>query len=78
MSIDMDFNANGALQALIKAAVNLKLRAQIKVSFFFAWAIPIALTGLAIPSHYNEIFFGSGSALAVTGVIALIASLFMP
>lgn len=74
---DMAFNADTALNALIQAAVKLKLRAQIKVSFFFGWAIPIALTALTLPTPHNQIFLYVASALAVTGVIALVVSLFM-
>ncbi len=73
----MAFNADAVLKALIQAAVKLKLRAQIKVSFFFGWAIPIALTGLTLPAPHNQIFLYVASALAIIGVIALVVSLFM-
>jgi hypothetical protein len=69
--------ANAIITKLIDAAVELKLRTQIKVSFFFGWSIPIALTGHALPFPYSEVFYGAGSALAVLGVGALFASLFM-
>jgi hypothetical protein len=74
----MAFDPDAVLKALINAAVKLKLRAQIKVSFLLGWAMPIALTGLKLPSPYNQIFLGAGSVLAVLGVIALVVSLFMP
>jgi hypothetical protein len=77
LAADMAFNADAVLKALIQAAVKLKLRAQIKVSFFFGWAIPIAVTALILPTPYNQIFFSVASALLVIGAIALVASLFM-
>jgi hypothetical protein len=61
------------MQALFNAAVKLKLRSQIRASFFLAWAVPIGLTGLALPSPYNQLFFGAGAALAVLGVLVLLA-----
>lgn len=67
---------NGVVKALINAAVKLKLRAQIKASFFLAFASPIALTGNWIPRPYADAFFASGSALAVIGVIVLVVFLF--
>jgi hypothetical protein len=65
------------IQALISAAVKLKLRRQIKASFFLGWAIPIALTGRAIPGPYDQLFFGTGSALAMVGVLVLLVVQFI-
>ena len=70
-------DSDAVLKALIQAAVRLKLRAQIKVSFFFGWAIPIGATGRILPPPHNQIFFYVASALAVCGAIALVVSLFM-
>jgi hypothetical protein len=67
-----ELNPNSIIQALISAAVKLKLRRQIKASFFLAWAIPIALTGRALPGPYDQLFFSVGAALAMLGVLVLL------
>jgi hypothetical protein len=66
-------NPDGIIQALISAAVKLKLRSYIRASFFLAWAIPIASTGRNLPSPYDQVFFTAGTVLAVAGVVALLA-----
>jgi hypothetical protein len=65
-------NNNHIIQALISAAVKLKLRRQIKASFLLGWAIPIALTGRALPGPYDQLFFGTGAVLAMLGVLVLL------
>ncbi len=72
-----DLNSNSPMQALIAAAVILKLRPQIRASFFFAWAVPIALTGKALPWPYDQIFYIAGAVLAGSGVIVLLAVQFV-
>jgi hypothetical protein len=72
----MTASVDHVLNALFNASVKLKLRIQIKISFFFGWAIPMAVTGRALPQPFSLIFYGSASALAIIGVIALTVSLF--
>jgi hypothetical protein len=67
-----ELNPNRIMQGLISAAVKLKLRRQIKASFFLGWAIPIALTGRALPWPYDQLFFSAGAALAILGVLVLL------
>lgn len=71
-----ELNPNRIIQALISAAVKLKLRRQIKASFFLGWAIPIALTGRALPRPYDQLFFSAGAALAMLGVLVLLVMQF--
>ena len=66
-------NPNNTMQALISAAVKLKLRPQIRASFFLGWAIPIAITGRVLPSPYDLAFFSAGAVLALLGVVVLLA-----
>jgi len=65
------------MQALINAAVKLKLRSQIRASFFLGWAIPIALTGKALPWPYDQAFYSAGTVLAILGVCVLLAVQFI-
>lgn len=68
----MPLNIDRIIEALISASVKLKLRPQIRASFFLGWALPIALTGRALPWPYDQAFFAAGSSLAVLGVLVLL------
>jgi hypothetical protein len=45
-------------------------------TFFLGWAIPIALTGLALPWPYNQLFYSAGAALAILGILVLLVAQF--
>jgi hypothetical protein len=67
----MDPNPGRLIEAVIAAAVKLKLRHQIRASFFFGWGIPVALSGRALPWPYDQLFYAAGAALAILGVLVL-------
>jgi hypothetical protein len=57
---------------LIRAAERLRLTDLIAASFPIAAGIPIAVTGLALPTPYNHVFHATGTLTVVAGAFILV------